>query len=353
MEKNKDNSNDANDFVEWAMPSNVKCTHLLKLLSFMLRLFLCMFVLIAFFMLLSLEVYTGGIKVRQVLWGGLFTPSRCFFITSEEVDISMEVELFSARVGEETFCGLTAEEVASYPSELWGTSFMEVLFGWPFFFFAGAMFFALTFMCFSWSDLVNTMRSKYVGLPTVQSWLRTTWCFLYLTLLPSYLISPMSSVRVLPEPANHIAMIRTPPDYGFVQMVSIFLSMPTCCVIWGTCFCVSKGQNVHDAGGPCYSTILACTACVAIPIVLVVIVAYAEMGNIFFIDWQLTLAFDLSFVAVAMIAKFFLGAAGVVDSLMFVIDMCQNSSWCKEETQRQVAPAPAQYAAPVGREGPV
>ena len=318
---------------EWLKPSNLKLVHLLKLISFIFRLMLYMLICVAG---MALILFPADAKVKVFSWGGLVTSSTCYFLTSKEYGFKMEATMFSASAGEETFCGLTAEEVAFEGG--WQNDLIEVIAGWPFIYFCSSMFFAGCFMCCSTFDLLNTLRSKYKDLPRMTGVLRNIWTYFFLTILPNYLISPMGSVTVLPDPAETIALIRTPPDYGFISIYSLFLIMPTCCVVCGTCLFVSKDESVHDACASTYNSALACTICLVSFVVLLVIHAYMTMGNIFFIDWKFQLSFNLTFVSIAMLAKCFLGAASFVETLIFFIDTCGDVLRCKDKAQVAATP---------------
>ena len=150
-------------------------------------------------------------------------------------------------------------------------------------------------LCWLFHVLLHLWPLEYPALQiqgTCHVWLvfsETSGTYFFLTILPNYLISPMGSVTVLPDPAETIALIRTPPDYGFISIYSLFLIMPTCCVVCGTCLFVSKDESVHDACASTYNSALACTICLVSFVVLLVIHAYMTMGNIFFIDWKFQL----------------------------------------------------------------
>ncbi len=79
---------------------------------------------------MALLVFSQDAKVKVLSWGGLVTSSTCYFLTSKEYGFKMgEATIFSASAGEETFCGLTAEEVAS--EEGWQSDLAEVIAVWP------------------------------------------------------------------------------------------------------------------------------------------------------------------------------------------------------------------------------
>lgn len=284
---------------------------------------LFMLVNVAGMMLLT---FPADAQVKVVSWGGWATAdsSTCYFLTSKEYGFKWKAEFASFKWGTQTFCGLTPEEVAS--PEGWQSDLRDVIFGWPVVYFFSSMFFAGTFMCFSFCDLLNDTRSKYKGLSWLTGGLRSFWTYCFLTILPNYLISPMGSVTVLPDPAEKIALIRTPPDYGFISICGIFLIMPTCCVVGGTCLCVSKGESVEATCPSAYKCTVICSSVVVSLVILLVIHAYVSMGNIFFIDLKIDLTFNLTFVAISMLAKCFLGLASVLETLIFVINLCKKKA---------------------------
>ena len=232
------------------------------------------------------------------------------------------------------------------------------------------MCFAMFFVCASGGAILSDMRSKFSDLPGPVSFLQKTWMYLcceftcsfdrlyrldisprllffsyrrvllrryfFLTILPNYLISPMGSVVMLPEPADKVVLIRTPPDYVFIQLYSLCIVVPsTCCLLCYACCCVDQGSNGHRSCGAAYTCSLLCTAGLVTPVVLLVMLAYLDMGNLFFIDWNFKISIDLSFVGMAMIAKCFLGAVAVLDSLVYIISLIQDACWL-EETKTQV-----------------
>ena len=322
------------ELVEWMKPNNLECVHLLKMISFIFRLMLFMLVNVAGMMLLT---FPADAQVKVVSWGGWATAdsSTCYFLTSKEYGFKWKAEFASFKWGTQTFCGLTPEEVAS--PEGWQSDLKEVIFGWPVVYFFSSMFFAGTFMCFSFCDLLNDTRSKYKGLSWLTGGLRSFWTYCFLTILPNYLISPMGSVTVLPDPAEKIALIRTPPDYGFISFCGIFLIMPTCCVVGGTCLCVSKGDSVEATCPSAYKCTVICSSVVVSLVILLVIHAYVSMGNIFFIDLKIDLTFNLTFVAISMLAKCFLGLASVLETLIFVINLCKKKAGHLDKAQAAIS----------------
>ena len=162
----------------------------LKLISFIFRLMLYMLICVAG---MALILFPADAKVKVFSWGGLVTSSTCYFLTSKEYGFKMEATMFSASAGEETFCGLTAEEVAFEGG--WQNDLIEVIAGWPFIYFCSSMFFAGCFTCCSTFDLLNTLRSKYKDLPRMTGVLRNIWTYFFLTILPNYLISPLGRFR--------------------------------------------------------------------------------------------------------------------------------------------------------------
>jgi len=186
------------------------------------------------------------------------------------------------------------------------------------------------FLCFSMIDVLNSMRAKYENLPTASSHFRTFWTFCFLTLLPSYLINPISSAKILPDPASNIAMFRTPPESTLMLFSSAFLSIIACCVLGSTCCFVRQGSDVHETFGHTYTYCMACNDCLVLVPAIIVVYAYVKMGNFFFIDWEFKFSMDLTFVAAAMVAKLFLGAASVLDFIAFLIDSCKNICKAKD-----------------------
>ena len=142
----------------------------------------------------------------------------------------------------------------------------------------------------------------------------------------------MGSVVMLPEPADKVVLIRTPPDYVFIQLYSLCIVVPsTCCLLCYACCCVDQGSNGHRSCGAAYTCSLLCTAGLVTPVVLLVMLAYLDMGNLFFIDWNFKVSIDLSFVGMAMIAKCFLGAVAVLDSIVYIISLIQDACWLEEK----------------------
>ena len=98
------------DLEDWARCKNVKFIHLLKLLSLILRLLLCMCILGSGFMLMFM---TPDVLARRVDWGGRLTAGSCFFLTGEEYGVEVSLDLLSASAGTQTFCGMAPEDVST------------------------------------------------------------------------------------------------------------------------------------------------------------------------------------------------------------------------------------------------
>lgn len=351
------------DLEKWVLCKNIKFIHFLKLASLMLRMLLCLCVLMSSAMLLLFT--PDELLARRVDWGGRMTAGSCFFLTSEEHGFEFNImDIVSASAGTQTFCGGTPTDVAeTFDRNMFFLNAMGwtedclpnlaglpsgcgchrvdsdglcpedgiVDFGFMSQFFA-SMCFAMFFVCASGGASLSDMRSKFSDLPGPISFLQKTWMYFFLTILPNYLISPMGSVVMLPEPADKVVLIRTPPDYVFIQLYSLCIVVPsTCCLLCYACCCVDQGSNGHRSCGAAYTCSLLCTAGLVTPMVLLVMLAYLDMGNLFFIDWNFKVSIDLSFVGMAMIAKCFLGAVAVLDSIVYIISLIQDACWLEEK----------------------
>jgi len=227
-------------------------------------------------------------------------------------------------------------EVNSSLSEGWEKDLGNIIVGWPQIQVVSSMFFAFVFVGFSFLDTCNSMHSKYKNLSMGVQGLRFFWSIGFMTILPAYLMVPISSVKVLPEPADHIVLFRLPPESGLMLVGTTFLSILAFCMLCGTCFVASKGQNSDEACGPAYKYCMCCNLCVAMFFFVLAVLAFVYMGNFFFIDWKFKFSFDLKFVTAAMVAKLFLGAASVVDILSSVIENGQTLCEAKDEVKGQV-----------------
>ena len=78
-----------------------------------------------------------------------------------------------------------------------------------------------------WCELWTVSTRKTRAWTASLLGLKQLWNMLLLTLLAGYLAFPMGSVWTLPEPADKIVLVRTPPDYATAQVYTLLCdSMP-------------------------------------------------------------------------------------------------------------------------------
>ena len=139
----------------------------------------------------------------------------------------------------------------------------------------------------------------------------------------------MGSVRTLPEPADKIVLVRTPPDYATAQVYTLFFVTPClCCLpIWTLCR--------EQKGGPLAHCMLMTSLLMAIPILAIVVHGYYSM-TMFYLDFSFSVSVDFSFVVVGMIAKAFLWAVFLIDTITCVVESVQKCCWGKDKIQQKV-----------------
>jgi hypothetical protein len=177
--------------------------------------------------------------------------------------------------------------------------------------------------------VVNSVYQKDKGLDSFTSGLKQLWNMLLLTLLAGYLAFPMGSVWTLPEPADKIVLVRTPPDYATAQVYTLFFVTPClCCLpIWTLCR--------EQKGGPLAHCMLMTSLLMAIPILAIVVHGYYSM-TMFYLDFSFSVSVDFSFVVFGMIAKAFLWTVFVIDTITCVVESVQKCCWGKDKIQQKV-----------------
>ncbi|CAJ1380830.1 unnamed protein product [Effrenium voratum] len=340
---------------DWIQCKHIGVVHFIKWSSLMCRLLLFIAILMSCILLLA----SRSVLARAETWGGWMSPGTCFFLTGKEYGVGVEVlDAGSIHAGYSSaqYCGLTATEVAasfsSILENLEDKGWMEdclpnlfgegadcrcntetepcpqdhvIDFGYVFQFFM-TMFWAGFFLTASAFDILNDVRGKYKDLKGITKYMRLAWAYVLLTMLPNYLLFPLGSVSMLSEPAGKVVMFRTPPDLTPLYLASFLVACPCLCV--AECFACSitqaEGGNVGAKGGRYFD----CTLCVTMALLLIpaifIISGYLEMGIKFYIEFNFQLSIELSFTAVAMWAKLFLGFAGVLDTIAFVLSLAKD-----------------------------
>ncbi|CAE7202584.1 RBCMT [Symbiodinium sp. CCMP2592] len=343
-------------------PSSLEATHLLKMCSFILRLGVLVLVLGAGMLLLSTQD-ENTLAIRKAMTGTV-SDSTCFFITSKDYGLSgRDMQLGSINLGDRTYCGVAADAIAAEVESVidtlqqneWKESCLPNLLpgssdGCPcnpdsqacpqaetlsfeyLFQFFGAMCLGGAFEFESLLALGNSMYSQKDSEDgeddtstcgaTGDFMLKEAWSYLLLTVLPQYILQPIGSVKTLPKPADKVLLIRTPPDYAFLQLWSFVILPLVTSLLCYTCLCQCKQRLQGEPGkkarlGCCFFASLG----FALPVAILVPIGYFRMGNYFFIDWSFHFSFGLSFVMPAMIAKLLLGMLAVVDTFNLALKM--------------------------------
>ena len=305
--------------------TEAKVVHLFKLFSCCLRLCIVGAVLVTGMLVL----YTAGsMNVLRRSRSGWMSDETCFFFTGEEYGVNSEIAKIEASIGSETFCGLTAEQVrsafASALSNSESTSFDDhftVEYIAQFFVAVG---YAMFFVGVAVMRVINSVWQKDKGLDKRTSGIKELWNLLLLTMLAGYLAFPLGSVKILPEPADKVVLVRTPPDYATAQIYTFFFLCPfLCCIpIWTFC--------KEEPGGTTAHCMLVTSLLVAIPILAIISHGYYSM-KVFYLDFTFSLSLNFSFVVVGMIAKAFLWTVAVVDTLAFVVEAAQKCLYGKDK----------------------
>ena len=195
-----------------------------KYLSCILRLCILAAVLMTGFMVILTASETQVIR-RSVK--GIISHETCFFFTGEEFGFNVDFGSISAKYGEDRFCGLTAKEVeqtfelAASNSE--STSFWHHFTAEYLLQFFVAMGYAMFFVCVTVFRVTTTVFKEESTDDQCTSFMQQIWNLLFLTMLSAYLAFPMGSVRMLPEPVDNVAMVRTPPRLCSTSSLQSFL----------------------------------------------------------------------------------------------------------------------------------
>lgn len=310
--------------------TEAKFIHVCKLFSCMLRLCIVGAVLVTGMLVL---VTSSSMTVLRRSTSGWISDETCFFFTGEEYGFTYELGKLEVSIGTQTFCGLTAEQIladfATASSKSESTSFIDNFTLEYFAQFFVAIGYAMFFAGVAVVRVLNSVYQKDKGLSSFTSGLKQLWNMLLLTLLAGYLAFPMGAVRTLPEPADKIVLVRTPPDYAAAQVYTLFFVTPClCCLpLWTLCR--------EQKGGPVAHFMLMTSLLMAIPILAIVIHGYYSM-TMFYLDFSFSLSVDFSFVIVGMIAKAFLWAVFVIDTITCVVEGVQKLCWGKDKVQQKV-----------------
>ena len=310
--------------------TEAKFVHVCKLFSCMLRLCIVGAVLATGFLVL---VTSSSMKVLRRSTSGWISDETCFFFTGEEYGFTYELGRLEVSIGNETFCGLTSEHIlldfATASSKSESTSFSDHFTLEYYAQFFVAVGYAMFFVGVAVVRVVNSVYQKDKGLDSFTSGLKQLWNMLLLTLLAGYLAFPMGSLWTLPEPADKIVLVRTPPDYATAQVYTLFFVTPClCCLpIWTLCR--------EQKGGPLAHCMLMTSLLMAIPILAIVVHGYYSM-TMFYLDFSFSVSVDFSFVVFGMIAKAFLWAVFVIDTITCVVESVQKCCWGKDKIQQKV-----------------
>ena len=284
-----------------------------KYLSCILRLCILAAVLMTGFMVILTASETQVIR-RSVK--GIISHETCFFFTGEEFGFNVDFGSISAKYGEDRFCGLTAKEVeqtfelAASNSE--STSFWHHFTAEYLLQFFVAMGYAMFFVCVTVFRVTTTVFKEESTDDQCTSFMQQIWNLLFLTMLSAYLAFPMGSVRMLPEPVDNVAMVRTPPDYAALQVYSLFFAVPClCCLpIWTAC---------REETGNQTKCMLCTSLIAAIPIVFFVLHGYYQM-SILYLDLSFSVSVGFTFVVPGILVKVLLWLTALIESALFVLE---------------------------------
>eukprot|EP00438_Fugacium_kawagutii_P022599 Skav212137 [mRNA] locus=scaffold1323:260592:261473:- [translate_table: standard] len=266
--------------------------------------------------------------LRRSTNGWLFAES-CFFFTGKEDGFSFDIGSISVSIHDQRFCGLTIEQVQSAlslaKSKSESTDFFDQFTGEYFIQFFCAVGYAMFFVGMAVLRVASSAYKQDKSLDNCTFCIKQALNMLVLTLLAGYLAFPLGSVRSLPEPADQVYLVRTPPDYATVQIYMFFVVCPfLCCLpVW------------EDTGTKIEKCMLCTCLLVALPILACVISGYWSMA-IFYLDFEFTLSFDLRFVIFGTIAKFFLWTVAFIDAGIFLVDVAHTWIWRKQNLSNKM-----------------